>query len=170
MLQRQFPTASSPWSLPALLGLWPLEQKSRLMQTYSPSAKKELMCELLQELNPNKLMGPDIMPLRAFKRAGYRYGCTFHNLGELWRSGDISEGSKKANVTPISKKVLKDDPGSYRLISLTSDPGKIMEQILLGCYHKSDEACDREKGAGIHEGQMVIAKPAHRLQHIHCLG
>lgn len=45
-----------------------------------------------------------------------------------------------------------------------------MEQILLGDYHKSNEAHDWEKWAGIHEGQMAFAKPAHLLQHIHCLG
>lgn len=34
------------------------------------SVKKELVCELLQELNPYKLMGPDIIHLRVFTRAG----------------------------------------------------------------------------------------------------
>ena len=35
-------------------------------------------------------------------------------------------------MTPIFKKDQKDDPGSYRPISLTSVLQKVMEQIILG--------------------------------------
>lgn len=49
-----------------------------------------------------------------------------------WWSGDIPEGQKNAGVTPLYSKGSKEHPGNYRPISLTSVPGKVMDQILWG--------------------------------------
>jgi len=53
-------------------------------------------------------------------------------LWQSWLTGDVPADWRLANVTPIFKKGQKDDPGSYRPISLTSVLRKVMEQIILG--------------------------------------
>ena len=49
-----------------------------------------------------------------------------------WLSGEAPEDWRLADVSPIYKKGGKEDPGNYRPVSLTSVPGKVMEQIILG--------------------------------------
>ena len=56
-----------------------------------------------------------------------------------WRTGEVPEDWKKANVTPIFKKGKKEDPGNYRPVSLTSILGKVMEQLILEVINKQVE-------------------------------
>ncbi|GAB0210329.1 mitochondrial enolase superfamily member 1 [Grus japonensis] len=56
-----------------------------------------------------------------------------------WRTGEVPEDWRKASVTPVFKKGRKEDPGNYRPVSLTSIPGKVMEQLILGVINKHVE-------------------------------
>ena len=51
-------------------------------------------------------------------------------LRQSWLTGDVPADWRLADVTPIFQKGRKDDPGSYRPISLTSVLGKVMEWII----------------------------------------
>jgi len=46
---------------------------------------------------------------------------------------------RKAKVTPVFKKGKKEDPGNYRLASLTSILGKMTEQLILEVIIKQME-------------------------------
>jgi len=43
----------------------------------------------------------------------------------------MSEDQRKANVTPVSRKSKKVDPGNYRPVSLTYIPLKVTGQLIL---------------------------------------
>ncbi|GAB0179975.1 mitochondrial enolase superfamily member 1 [Grus japonensis] len=53
-----------------------------------------------------------------------------------WESGEVPVNWKLANVVPIFKKGMKEEPGNYKPVSLTVVSGKIMEKVILEVTEK----------------------------------
>ncbi|CAM4661454.1 unnamed protein product [Lepidochelys olivacea] len=96
-----------------------------------PPVEKEVVLDYLEKLDDHKSMGSDVLHQRVLKELvdviAEPLATIFENS---WPSGEVPDDWKKANVVPIFKKGKKEDPGNYRPVSLTSVPGKIMEQVL----------------------------------------
>ena len=74
----------------------------------------------------------------------------------LFRS--VPEDWRLANVTPIYKKGCREDPGNYKPVSLTSVPGKVMEQIILReiTLHVRDNQGIRSSQHGFMKGRLWL--------------
>ncbi|GAB0203795.1 mitochondrial enolase superfamily member 1 [Grus japonensis] len=95
-------------------------------------------------------MGPDGMHPRVLSELAAVIARPLSIIFERsWRTGEVPEDWRKANVTLVFKKGKEEDPGNYRPVSLTSIPGKVMEQLILGVINKHVEE-EKVIGSGQH--------------------
>ncbi|KFV78073.1 RNA-directed DNA polymerase from mobile element jockey, partial [Struthio camelus australis] len=105
-----------------------------------PLVKEDQVRDLLSRLDIHKSMGPDGMHPRVLRQLADVIARPLSILLERsWRSGEVPEDWKKTNVTPVFKKGKKEESGNSRPVSLTSIPGKVMEQLILEVITKHVE-------------------------------
>ena len=94
--------------------------------------QEETVRDLLLPLDCHKSLGPDEIHPRVLRELAQEIA---EPLSIIYQrsllTGEVPEDWRLANETPIYKKGCREDQGNYRPVSLTSVPGKIMEQIVL---------------------------------------
>ncbi|KAK4828050.1 hypothetical protein QYF61_023088 [Mycteria americana] len=142
------------------LGTQPPESEDRDGdQNGAPIMQGEMVSDLLHHLDTHKSMGPDEIHPRVLKELAEVLTKPLSIIyQQSWLTGEVPADWRLGNVTPIYKKVRKEDPGNYRPLSLTWVPGKLMEQIILSAitWHVVDNQGIKPSQHGFRKGRSCL--------------
>ncbi|KFP56976.1 RNA-directed DNA polymerase from mobile element jockey, partial [Cathartes aura] len=97
-----------------------------------PLVDEDQVREYLSNLHIRKSLGPDRMYPEVLRELADVIARPLSIIFDRsWQLGEVPKDWRKARVTPIFKKGKKNDLGNYRLVSLTSMLGKVVEQLML---------------------------------------
>ncbi|KFO87917.1 hypothetical protein N320_12540, partial [Buceros rhinoceros silvestris] len=97
-----------------------------------PIIQQGTLNELLHHLDVHKLTVPDGTHPRVLREPAELLTKPLSMIyQQSWLTGEVPIDWGLDTVTPIHRKSQKEDPGNYRPVSLTSEPGKVTEQITL---------------------------------------
>ncbi|KAK4831120.1 hypothetical protein QYF61_015423 [Mycteria americana] len=155
------------------LGTQPLELEDRDGdQTGAPIIQGEMVSDLLHHLDTHKSMGPDEIHPRVLKELADVLTKPLSIIyQQSWLTGEVPADWRLANVTPIFKKGRKEDPENYKPVSLTSVPGKLMEQIILSAItrHVEDNQGIKPSQHGFRKGRSCLTNLISFYDKVTCL-
>jgi len=120
-----------------------------------PIIQKEAVNDMLCHLDTYTSTGPDGIHPRVLRELVEELAKTLSIIyQQSWLTGEVPDDWTIAIVTSIYKKGRKEDPGNYEPVSLTSVPGKIMEQFILSALtgHVKDNQGIRTSQHGFRKG------------------
>ncbi|KAK4823211.1 hypothetical protein QYF61_027358 [Mycteria americana] len=141
-------------------------------QNGAPIIQGEMVSDLLHHLDTHKSMGPDEIHLRVLKELADVLTKPLSIIyQQSWLTGQVPADWRLANVPPIFKKGRKEDPGNYRPVSLTSVPGKLMEQIILSAItrHVENNQGIKPSQPGFRKGRSCLTNLISFYDKVTCL-
>ena len=127
----------------------------------------EAIKKLIENLNPNKSIGPDDMHARMLiELKDHLAEPLAFIFNETLRRGKIPQDWKRANMSPIFKKGSHNLPENYRPISLTSIVRKMMETLIRDrlMEHLKTEKLLSPKQHGFISGRSTVTQLLNYLE------